>query len=96
MKLGKQLWTILYINFPKSYSYIWLIWKILHEWYRSSIGTWAALDILQIQRIEQDETSKQTMVIDKQTMVIDTALQLLKSFGWNGVAFAIHHERDVR
>jgi len=32
----------------------------------------------------------------KQTMVIYTALQLLKTFGWNDVAFAIHHERDVR
>jgi len=53
MKLGKQLWTILYINFPNSYSCIWLIWNILHEWYRSSIGVWAALDILQIQRIER-------------------------------------------
>jgi len=25
----------------------------LQEWYRSSIGTWAALDVLQIQRIER-------------------------------------------
>jgi len=87
MKLGKQLWTILYINFPNSYSYIWLIWNILHEWYRSSIGTWAALDTLQIQRIEQiqrtsmeiniEVSSKSGKKVSKQHCTIQTDRALL-------------------
>jgi len=50
--VGDETWNAsvnyLYINFPVSYSYTWLIWNILHESYKSSMGMWVALDILQL------------------------------------------------
>ena len=49
----KQLWTDLYINFLSSYSYTWLIWSILHEWYKSSMTIWAVIDKFQKQRVQR-------------------------------------------